>query len=87
MVTQEHIENLSNVLQGILKSELELGNKIVETSEGWPEERTIIIFLEKPFMREYQIAGVEFRPIDDPHYWKSEYYDSASKHVLACKYG
>lgn len=86
MINQEHIRNFSEVLKEILESELEAGNEIVETSQGWPEKQTIMIFLGRPFLKEYQKPNIEFREINDPHWWKSEYLDRASKHVLACKF-
>jgi hypothetical protein len=86
MIIQEHIVNLSDSLKEILDSELKAGNKIVETSKGWPEKETVIVFLGHPFFNEYKRPNVEFREINDPHWWKSEYFDKSSKHVLACKY-
>lgn len=86
MEIQEHIDNYSSRLTEILNQEVKLGNEIVETSKGWPDEKTIIIFLKKPFINEYQLENVEYRNIDDPHYWKAEYVDHSTKHVLACKF-
>lgn len=83
---QEHIDNFSSTLTQILNREIELGNEIVETSKGWPDLNTIIIFLKKPFIDEYKIKNTEYRNIDDPHYWKAEYFDSLTNHVLACKF-
>jgi len=84
MKTQEHIDNYSSTLTKILNQEVELGNEIVETSKGWPDEKTILIFLKKPFMAKYTFENVEYRNVDDPHYWKAEYVDHSTKHVLAC---
>jgi len=86
MTTQEHINDFSSTLTKILNQEIELGNEIVETSKGWPDENTIIIFLKKPFIDEYKLENTEYRNIDDPHYWKAEYFDSSTKHVLACRF-
>lgn len=84
--TQEHIDNYSTTLTKILNQEFELGNEIAETSKGWPDEKTIIIFLKKPFMSKYTFENVEYRNVDDPHLWKAEYVDHLTKHVLACKF-
>ena len=84
--TQEHIDNYSTTLTKILNQEFELGNEIAETSKGWPDEKTIIIFLKKPFMSNYTFEDVEYRNVDDPHLWKAEYVDHLTKHVLACKF-
>ncbi len=86
METQLHINNFSSILTKILNHELELGNEIVETSKCWPEENTIIIFLKKPFINIYKFENVAYNIIDDPHYWKAEYLDLSTKHVLACKF-
>ena len=86
MKTQEHIDNFSLTLTKLLNQELELGNKIAETSKGFPEKETIIIFLEKPFKLTYKFDNIEYRNIDDPHYWKEEYYDTSTQHILACKF-
>jgi hypothetical protein len=86
MKDQEHIDNFSLTLTKILKQEVELGNEIAETSKGWPDERTIIIFLKRPFKDSYIFENVEYRNVDDPHYWKAEYFDHTTKHVLACRF-
>ena len=86
MITQEHIDNFSLTLKEILNREIDLGNEIIETSKGWPDGNAIIIFLKNPFVNEYEIINVEYRNIDDPHYWKAEYFDSSTKHILACKF-
>jgi hypothetical protein len=86
-VNEEHLEKFSIVLTGILQEETALGNKVVETSEGWPEPETILVFLALPFSKTYQLPGVEFRELNDPHWWKSEYIERATHHILACKFG
>ena len=86
MKTQEHIDSFSLTLAKLLNRELELGNEIVETSKGWPEEDTIIIFLDKPFKVIHSFDNIEYRNINDPHYWKAEYYDASTGHILACKF-
>ncbi|MBC3787448.1 hypothetical protein [Spirosoma utsteinense] len=86
MTTQEHINNFSLTLTKILNQELELGNKIIETSKGWPDNDTIIIFLGEPFKITHNINNICYRNIEDPHYWKEEYFDTSTKHVLACKF-
>lgn len=86
MKKQEHIDNFSPTLIKILKQEIRLGNEIVETSKGWPEEETIMIFLKKPFIGNYELENTEYRNIDDPHYWKAAYVDGLTNHILACKF-
>lgn len=86
MITQKHIDNFSKTLKVILDEEIKLGNHIAETSKGWSQDDTVIVFLDKPFKKQYHIENIEYRIIDDPHYWKAEYYDSSKNHVLACKF-
>ncbi|MGV8993715.1 MAG: hypothetical protein ACOH1O_06385 [Flavobacterium sp.] len=49
MITRNHINNFSAKLKKILDEEINLGNNIVETSDGLPHLSSIIVFLEKPF--------------------------------------
>ena len=86
MITKDHINNFSAQLKKILDDEINLGNNIVETSDGWPHVSSIIVFLEKPFYQKYEIEKIEYHDINDPHYWKAEYYDAALNHTLACKF-
>ena len=87
MINPGHLAEFSVILKTIMDEELRAGNKIVETSEGWPAAPTIMVLLGKPFAKAYTIAGVELREINDPHWWKSELYDVETKHILACKFG
>ncbi|MBL7804794.1 MAG: hypothetical protein JNL02_13720 [Saprospiraceae bacterium] len=80
-------DDFSRPLARIALEEMNRGNRIVEIARGWPETRTILVFLGQPFKDEYPAASLEYHEIDDPHYWKSEYFDPATGHVLACKFG
>ncbi|WP_051224159.1 hypothetical protein [Flavobacterium tegetincola] len=86
MIKKDHVNNFSATLKRILDKEITLGNKIVETSEGWPHANSIMVFLEKPFFQKYQLEKIEYRHINDPHYWKEEYFDGELNHTLACKF-
>lgn len=86
MKTQEYIDHFNPTLTAILNQEIELGNEIIETSKGWPEEKTIIVFLKTPFIGKYELENIAYRNIDDPHYWKAEYVDSVTNHILACRF-
>ena len=86
MVSQEHLDKFSTTLKGILDAELKLGNTVAETGEGWPTDNGIIVFLRVPFKGRYSMQQIEFREINDPHYWLSEYFDHTTGHILACKY-
>lgn len=86
MNSQLLIKNFSVQLTKILKSELELGNSIDEVSSGWPNENSIFILLKFPFKNEYVVEDIEFTKVYDPHYWKSEYFDKNTNHLLACRF-
>ena len=86
MDLQIHIEEFSSTLRKILNRELELGNEIAETSKGWPSPDTIIIFLRKPFIDNYKLENVKYVSVEDPHYWKAEYVDHTTNHILACRF-
>ncbi len=86
MISEGHIENFSKSLKSILEEELKMGNEFFETSKGWPEENSIMIILKKPFLNTYELDHVNYKDVNDPHYWKAEYFDILSKHVLACKF-
>ncbi|RFM26446.1 hypothetical protein [Deminuibacter soli] len=84
MITQEHIDNFSPALKQIMEGELKLGNIIAETAKGWPAYNTIIVFLQKPFIAHYETDNVVYRDVNDRHYWKAEYTDKQTQHILAC---
>lgn len=86
MKNQEHIDNFSPALKRILNQEIKLGNEIDETSRGWQDENAIIIVLKKPFINKYKLENIGYRNICDPHYWKAEYFDCSTSHLLACKF-
>ena len=83
------INKLNGTIEEILLLELSAGNEIVETYEGdWPLPNSIMVFLEKPFKTAIQrnLSSVEFRNINDPHYWKAEYVDKDNKMWLCCNF-
>jgi len=86
MINPNDILKFSGSLKTILDKELENGNEIVETSNGWPNENSIIAFLKRPFILTYKSEPVEYRELNDPHYWKAEYYDKNKNHLLVCRF-
>jgi hypothetical protein len=86
------IDRFAGDLKAILELELKAGNKIVETYESkdsaFPMPNATMIFLQKPFMTPIQnnSNGIEFNEVNDPHYWKSEYFDKQYKQFLCCKF-
>lgn len=86
MITPAHLEQFCEILSRIAREEVAKGNRIVETASGWPRPETIMVFLEKPFVGEYRHLPLTYADVNDPHYWKSEYCDERSGHILACKF-
>jgi hypothetical protein len=82
------LEDFSPRLKDILQREINQGNKIAETSRGWPNPTSVFVCLEFEFVTPIKKneQGIEYREINDPDYWKAEYFDPARDHTLACKY-
>ena len=90
MVDKKIVDEFCGELKKILMQELASGNTIFETWKGnWPFPSNTVILLNKPFITPLQsnIEGVEFHNINDPHYWKAEYYDKINNMLLGCKFG
>lgn len=90
MIDQNVIDKFLGPLKTILELELKAGNKIVETYEskdsGFPMPNATMIFLQQPFKTSIQkdLENIEFREINDPHYWKAEYFDKEKAQFLCC---
>lgn len=84
----DRLERLREPLRALLQAELAVGNIVVETAEEWPQPGSIFVMLGKPFLARPAALprGVVLREINDPHYWKAEYVDENSAHVLACRF-
>lgn len=84
----KHLSELNIDLYSILEREIAAGNKIVETSSGWPTPESIFVMLEKPFMtKNLKLPNhIVFREVNDRQYWKAEFTSESSKHILACRY-
>jgi hypothetical protein len=77
-------------LREVLEAELAAGNRIQEEWAGnWPLEQCRVILLKMPFQAPIRkdMNSIEFRNVNDPHYWKAEYYDAANNEFLACGFG
>lgn len=89
MIDHILIERLSDGMKKILQLELEAGNEIKETYQGGFSEVTVdrvFIFLKYPFKDQYDVPGICYREINDPHYWKAEYDDDIHHQTIACNY-
>ena len=74
----------SEELTEILKAELARGNEIAETS-AWPTKCKTLIILKRRFHKPYEVKNLEYRKINDPHYWHAEYATKSGEECLACK--
>jgi len=89
-IDEQIIQHFHGELRRILDKELGAGNRVAETWHGdWPCSDVWVVSLEYPFKSEVQknLDGIEFRNINDPHYWKAEYYDSVNNLLLVCRFG
>jgi hypothetical protein len=90
MIDQNVVNTFVGVLKTILEMELKAGNKIVETYESkdskFPMPNATMIFLGQSFITPIQenLPNIEFRNINDPHYWKAEYFDKENIQFLCC---
>ena len=84
LIQERRLSALHPSLRSILSAELEQGNSVVSTSEGWPEKRTIFVSLRKPFLVKLPVLpdGVEYYELNDVHYWKAHYEHKPSGHML-----
>lgn len=89
MINQEELNKFSGVLLDILNAELAAGNIISETWSGdYPYEGTTAVVLAKPFLTPIRrdLPNIGFNHINDPHYWKADYYDKQNKLILICRF-
>ncbi|MCM8526588.1 MAG: hypothetical protein NE327_08740 [Lentisphaeraceae bacterium] len=75
------LKNLSGGIKDILESELRAGNIIYDVIENCPEEDWLQISLEKAFVKNYSIEGIEKHIHNDPHNSCIEY--SSSKNLVS----
>ena len=82
------VERVTGPLRDVIKAEIAFGNRIVEVWENWPPE-SLAIMLGDPFKQKPKSlpSSIVYRDLNDTHYWKSEYYDSENKLLLACQFG
>ena len=85
---EQHLAELDRKLFDILEKETKSGNNILETFKGWPKPGSIFVMLEKPFIKKNEKLplGIIFREVNDQHFWKEEYLNEKSVHILACRF-
>ena len=82
------IERLCPAIRALLDAELLAGNSVVECSMGLHGKGSVLALLAQPFrVRPATLPeGVEYREVNDPHWWKAEYFHTATKHCIACRF-
>lgn len=79
--------NLHPSLKKLLDAEIAAGNTVVETGGGWPKQEAVHVTLIRPLLaRPSELpAGVVYTDVNDPQWWKEEYYREASGHMIICR--
>ena len=77
----------NNALNEILSLELDSGNKISEES-SWPPKCKKLVILENKFKKQYAEKSelLNYKLINDRHYWYSEYTTKNEEECLACRF-
>lgn len=78
------VKLLKQPLLNILQEELSLGNEIEEVFS----DQILYVILGKPFKSHIRtnLQNISYNEVNDPHFWKAEYFDRKNWHILACKY-
>ena len=83
----ELLERFDSDLQAMLDAELAAGNFVVDATLGWLQPKGIAVLMHYDFLVAHApSARVVFRAVNDPHWWKSEYFIEESGHLLACSF-
>ena len=85
---QRSIEDLCPELRALVAAELAAGNAVIECRPGLYGPEALLVLLDGPFRCAPATppSGVEFREINDPHWWKAEYFHVATKDAVAARY-
>ncbi|MBK1877086.1 hypothetical protein [Pelagicoccus mobilis] len=80
------LDEFAPELKAILQAEIKEGNKISEVSKGWPETNSIFVQTSRPFKKRYDEPKIEYKNLNDPHYWKEEYTTKNKRNLLVCPF-
>jgi RimJ/RimL family protein N-acetyltransferase len=80
------LRELCAELKPIVEAELGAGNEIAECTRGWPAKDSIVIAFRKPFRAPTVAlpANIEYREVNDTHWWKAEFASKKPVHLLTC---
>ena len=90
VINEKIVAKFHGELEKVINAELIAGNIIVETWSGnWPYDNVDVVSLQFPFRTPIKndIVNIDFHDINDPHFWKAEYYDHENNLLLICKFG
>ncbi len=73
---------LCPAMNDIIEFELRSGNVILETSKGWPKDKSVFVRLAKPVTAETP-DGMDRRDVNGSHYGQAEIYDHRSGQTIA----
>lgn len=78
----------SQALNVLLQDELAAGNRIDDQGPGWGNMNRLVI-LRFPFrtVESTLPVGLSLNEVNDPHYWKAELVDEATREMVACRFG
>ncbi len=74
----------SEILNLFLQNELSQGNSIAEETT-WPPNCEKLVILERMFSQKYDQSTVQYKVINDAHYWYAEYMTRDGRECLACR--
>ncbi len=83
----EHdLDQLCPELRSLAAAELAAGNDVVDSGTGLYGPETVLVQLRKDFQAPpAQLPpGVRYREVNDPHWWKAEYFHAPTGHCLVC---
>ena len=79
------IKQLAPPLRAILDAELAAGNSISEVAK-WSPTCALFVLLGSPFRTgPHTGLDLEYRILNDPHYWKADYMYRNGEQCLACR--
>lgn len=83
----ELLPKLDPDLRAMLDAELLAGNFVVDATLGWMKPKGIAVSTLYDFLVAHKPpARVDYRPLNDPHWWKTEYVIEEIGHMLACPF-
>jgi hypothetical protein len=82
---QRSLDGLCPELRTLAEAELHAGNVIVESGQGLfgPDAVLVLLKADAKTRPGTLPTGVQYREVNDPHWWKCEYFHAPTGHCLA----